>query len=305
MTRLFLLTALICSPVYANPGVLPPPDSFVVRLLSPHNPHKVFLQLKDRLLQQHDPLALRDLYRLAGKNQADAQSLLGYVYDNGIAPANRDARLAGQLWHAAAKQGDPVAMHNLGVLYWHGRGVTRNTDLAQKLFTLAGQHGVARSKAILGQWAEARHDYRTALTLYTDCLPIRYLPNAKTRYSLLLMKTGDMTSTNNREEVYTQLRAAADRWDVEAQYTLARLHAEGVVVRQSFPDTVFWLEVLRRNPAAKPYWSSRDAFIRAYRIGETDRQTGLEMARMWLGTEPRIIPAVDYGKSIIEKDAVF
>lgn len=133
----------------------------------------------------------------------------------------------------------------------------------------------------------------------------RSLPNTKTRFALLLMRTGDMTLPNIREEVYIQLRAAADRWDIEAQYTLARLHAEGVVIRQSLPDAVFWLEVLRRNPVAKPYWSSRDAFIRAYRIGEIDRQTGLDMARIWLGTEPRIIPVVDYGKSIIEKDAVF
>lgn len=271
----------------------------------PHNPQKSFLEARNRLIQQHDPAAPSDLYKLAKTGMVDAKTALGYAYDNGIAPVKTNAKLAGQFWQAAARQGDAIAMHNLGVLYWQGRGVPRNQPLAETLFNLAGSRGVSRSKAILGQLAEARHDYATAMTHYRDCLPIRFLPNAKTRYSLLLMQTGDMTSPNNREEVYTQLRAAADRWDIDAQYTLARLHAEGVVIRQSLPDAVFWLEVLRRNPAAKKYWSSLDDFVRAYKIGDADLQTGKEMARMWLGDDPKIIPPVDYTRSILEKESIF
>lgn len=269
------------------------------------DPRKPLLDAKNRLIRYHDPSALRRLYSLAEKGDTEARTILGYAYDHGIAPAAANSRLAGQLWLAAARQGDPIALHNLGVLYWQGRGVARSLPLAEKLFALSGSRGVIRSKAILGQLAEARHDYAAALAHYKDCLPYRTLPNAKSRYSILLMRTGDMTSANHREEVYTQLRAAADRWDIDAQYTLARLHAEGVVIRHSLPDAVFWLEVLRRNPAAKPYWSSRDAFIRAYRIGETDIQTGKEMARMWLGDDPAFTPAVDYTRSILEKDPVF
>lgn len=271
----------------------------------PHDPQKSFLEVRNRLIQQHDPAALSDLYKLAKTGMVDAQTALGYAYDNGISPAKTNAKLAGQFWQAAARQGDAIAMHNLGVLYWQGRGVPRNQPLAETLFNLAGSRGIGRSKAILGQLAEARQDYATAMTHYRDCLPIRFLPNAKTRYSLLLMRTGDMTSPNNREEVYTQLRAAADRWDIDAQYTLARLHAEGVVIRQSLPDAVFWLEVLRRNPAAKKYWSSLDDFVRAYKIGDADMQTGKEMARMWLGDDPKIIPPVDYTRSILEKETIF
>ncbi len=266
---------------------------------------KALMEARNNLIQDHNPSALNNLYAFAKTGVVEAQTVLGYAYDNGIAPVKANARLAGQFWKAAARQGDAIAMHNLGVLYWQGRGVPRNQPLAETLFQLAGGRGVARSKAILGQLAEARHDYATALANYRECLPFRYLPNAKTRYALLLMRTGDMSLTNNREEIYTQLRAAADRWDIEAQYTLARLHAEGVVIRQSLPDAVFWLEVLRRNPAAKSYWASRDDFSRAYRIGETDMQTGKEMARMWLGDDPRIIPPVDYTRSLLERDRIF
>lgn len=255
-------------------------------------------------MERHEPGVLIGLYRLAGEGLSEAQALLGFAFDNGIAPAGKNPKLAGRFWRMAAQQGHPVALYNLGVLYSEGRGVAGNTTLAKQLLTLAAEKGVARAHYLLGRMAEAGKNPNEALKHYRECLPYRPLAHAKSRYALLLLKTADMSQTNLREEVFTQLRAAAERWDVEAQYTLARLHAEGVVVGKSLPEAVFWLDLARRNPYDTRYRGSLDDFIRAYGISRSDLDAGHDMVKAWMDDATPIPRPMDYAASIREPDPV-
>ena len=76
---------------------------------------------------------------LAERGDAQAQALLGFMYEHGRAVAqNYDAAV---YWYScAAEQGHPTAQYLLGLMYGKGHGVVRNNVLAYKWLNLAAAH---------------------------------------------------------------------------------------------------------------------------------------------------------------------
>ena len=104
-------------------------------------------------------------YRLAAdKGDATAQSILGFMYDNGEGVPQDDTE-AVKWYRLAADQGDAGAQSNLGVMYAKGEGVPQDYVLAHLWFNLAAAQGdanavdnrdIAASKMTRDQLAEAQ-----------------------------------------------------------------------------------------------------------------------------------------------------
>lgn len=77
------------------------------------------------------------------------------------------------------KAGDSVAIYNLGILYLNGRGVPRNLQTAEQLFTLAGQQDMYRATYILGQMKEAKKIGLRQLTHTHNAVPLNTSHNVK------------------------------------------------------------------------------------------------------------------------------
>lgn len=76
------------------------------------------------------------LMPLAAQGIADAQALLGFLYEYGKG-VPQNFVLAGEWYGCAAEQGQATAQYFLGLLYDKGRGVPRDVVLSQKWLILA------------------------------------------------------------------------------------------------------------------------------------------------------------------------
>ena len=89
--------------------------------------------------------AANELSPLALRGNARAQTLLGFMYENGFGvPQAYDA--ATDLYQRAAVQGDPSAQSRLGLSYDKGHGVPQSVVLAYKWLDLAAAHAPRRER---------------------------------------------------------------------------------------------------------------------------------------------------------------
>ena len=80
--------------------------------------------------------ALRLLNPLAAEGNAEAQAVLGKMYETGQGVAKNDAEAA--IWYRkAADQGDARAQYNLGIMYDFGQGVPQSSAEAAKWYSKA------------------------------------------------------------------------------------------------------------------------------------------------------------------------
>lgn len=79
--------------------------------------------------------------RLANEGSLDDQMNLAYMYLYGINGVEADVGKAVKYYEMASQQNDPIALNNLGSLYFSGIGVDENRDLAVNLFNKAAELG--------------------------------------------------------------------------------------------------------------------------------------------------------------------
>jgi uncharacterized protein len=89
--------------------------------------------------------AVNILTPLALRGNANAQALLGFMYENGFgAPQAYDA--AADLYFQAASRGNPFAQCMLGLMYDKGHGVPQDFILAYKWLNLAAARASKRER---------------------------------------------------------------------------------------------------------------------------------------------------------------
>lgn len=82
----------------------------------------------------------------AREGDAQAQFLLGVLYDQGAGGIARDNQLASRWFKAAAEQGHTTAQFNLGNAYKHGRGVEKDTGQAIYWWQQAADKGMPNAQ---------------------------------------------------------------------------------------------------------------------------------------------------------------
>ncbi len=109
--------------------------------------------------------ALRLWRPLAEQGNADAQTRLGVMYENGQGVPEDYAR-AVKWYRLAAHQGNGTALLNLGAMYAHGRGVPQAYVQAHICFNLSASRlppGKDRDKAVQDRDAVAEHMTRAQI----------------------------------------------------------------------------------------------------------------------------------------------
>jgi len=92
--------------------------------------------------------AMNDWLPLANKGVALAQNNMGTIWDHGCPAAGiqQDFAQAFHWYSLAAKNGEPMAMRNLGWYYQRGLGVTQNIDIAREWYVTAARWGNQRAQ---------------------------------------------------------------------------------------------------------------------------------------------------------------
>jgi uncharacterized protein len=86
-----------------------------------------------------DATAVRLWRPLADKGDAEAQTSLGFMYQEGWG-VPQDYEQALTWFRKAANQGDASAQFNIGLLYADGQGVPQDYELAHMWFNLSAAH---------------------------------------------------------------------------------------------------------------------------------------------------------------------
>jgi uncharacterized protein len=89
--------------------------------------------------------AFRKLRPLAERGQAEAQALLGFMYQHGSG-VPQDQVIAAHWYSSAAEQGHVGAQYQLGLLYDKGHGVPQSAVIAYKWLNLAATRAQPRER---------------------------------------------------------------------------------------------------------------------------------------------------------------
>ena len=131
------------------------------------------------------------------------------AYDRG------DYETAYRLYKPLAERGSPVARSNLGLMYYHSRGVSQDYAEAMKWFRKAADQGDS-----VGQ------------------------------YYIGLMYYNGKTVPQNYDVATKWFRKAADQGDADAQYSLGLMYATGKGVPQDYVLAYMWLDLASKRDSA-------------------------------------------------------
>lgn len=250
---------------------------------------------------------------LARGGNADAQYLVGLLYDEGGTDLAIDRAEAARWYRLAAEQGHAAASNNLGLLHYRGDGVARDPEEALRLYRAAAAAGHARATHNLGVMqllghAGPREDAATHLREAADAhepvsafllaaaieqgvaAPVdqdesirRYrqaaesgLPEAQILLARRLIADRDNDDDDTCAEALRWLRRAADAGSLDAEVDLALVHLRGIGMAADRT------EARRRLEAAAARGSARAAYATGV-LAQHDPTVDAGAALAWYG----------------------
>ncbi len=159
----------------------------------------------------------------ADQGHAEAQTLLGFLYQNG-AGVVEDKAEAARWYRKAADQGWADAQYRLGVSYVHGEGVIENKAEAVKWFCKAADQGFAAAQHCLGLCYHlgegVTKNYAKAVKWYRKAADQGYVA---AQNNLGVCYEDGEGVTKNKAQAIKWYRKAADQGDEKAKEALKRL----------------------------------------------------------------------------------
>lgn len=222
--------------------------------------------------------ALRLLRAPAEAGNADAQLLLGIMYQDGEG-VPKDAALAAQWIRKAAEQANATAEFALGVMYHQAMGVPKDDAAAVRWLEKAAKE-VPPAVFVLAKLHEENGNYAEALKWYR-----------------LLASQGDADSQNDVGHMYETgrgvaqnygeaakwYRLAADQGNAEAQNNLGALYAKGQGVPRDDVQAYMWfaLSAAQDNAPAAENRKATAAAMTPAQIAEAEK-----LVRAWKAKSP-------------------
>ncbi|WP_411819481.1 tetratricopeptide repeat protein [Hyphococcus formosus] len=178
---------------------------------------------------------------------ADAQHLLGYLYENGFG-VTRDLQHAVNLYLRAARGGNAEAQFALGELAYEGEGIEQNAKTAAGWYLLAAKQDHALAKLRLGVlYAEGngvKRDRQKALSYFEDAA-IAGEPIAQRNLAIAYLSGDGVAQNLGKAAEWFELAAA--KGDAVANYNLGLLYQSG---RIGPPDLTASAEKMRAGAEA-------------------------------------------------------
>jgi TPR repeat protein len=186
------------------------------------------------------PTALREFRPLAEQGDADAQFLLGVMYDEGWGVA-QDYAAAVRWYRKSAVQGDASAQYNLGLMYNNGQGVPQDYAAAVRWYRKAAAQGYADAQFLLGvMYDEGRgvaQDYAAAVSWFRKAAA---QGNASAQYNLGVKYDKGQGVPQDFAEAVKWYRKAAVKGYTDAQVNLGFMYGKGQGVLQDYVQAHKW-----------------------------------------------------------------
>lgn len=172
-----------------------------------------------------------------------AEYSIGLMYLQGTSATPQNLKVAAGYVNQSATDGNCLAQHSLGAMYFSGEGMEQNYTAAVKWYKAAAGQNVTESEDSLGfmymNGIGVKQNYRTALEWY---------------------------------------QKAADKGNEEAQGYLGYMYANGVGVSQNDELAVHWLQL----SAAQGYPASQKLLAQMYIEGRGGLNKDPQMAAKWI-----------------------
>jgi len=189
--------------------------------------------------------------KVAEQGDANAQLVLGVMYDNGRGVKQDDA-VAVKWYRKAAEQGNVEAQHNLGVMYANGQGVKQDFAEAGTWYRKAAEQGFAAAQNNLGvMYANGRgvkQDFAEAVKWYRKAAE---QGDANAQYNFGAMYDNGQGVKQDNAEAAKWYRKAAEQGYANAQYGLGLMYANGRGVKLDFAEAEKWYRKAAEQGYAK------------------------------------------------------
>lgn len=184
--------------------------------------------------------AVKWYLKAAEQEHVDAQSSLGYMYENGMGVA-KDYKASEEWYRKAAEKGDADAQYSLGNLYLSGQGVAQDYFEAVKWYRLSAEKGDNEAQYELGELYESGlgvdKDVEEAIGWYGKAADSGYV-EAQSKLGRLYLY-GEGVSTDYAEALKWFLKAAGQE-DAFAQNSLGHMFHYGKGVAQNLSQAMYW-----------------------------------------------------------------
>ncbi len=153
-----------------------------------------------------------------------------------------DYQSARSHWEPLAKDGDPRAQYNLGVMYERGHGVSANPERAFELWTKAASQDMLWAQHNLGlaliSGTAQDPDYQAGLAWLTKSSDAGFAPS---HFALGQLYARGLGVEPNPQKAVSLYSLAADKGIAEAQYELGRAYRDGIGTEPDLMLSTTWL----------------------------------------------------------------
>jgi TPR repeat protein len=177
---------------------------------------------------------------LAEGGNADAQTMLGIIYEEGQG-VSQDYAAAATWYRRAADQGDPDAQFYLACMHDLGKGLPIDPAAAASWLSKAADQGHTDAQFNLGVMYEegigVSQDHHAAVTWYRNAAEQGH---AKAQNNLGTMFVKAQGVPQDYDSAADWFRKAAAQGDVEGQFNLALMYENGTGVPQDQHAAMTW-----------------------------------------------------------------
>jgi TPR repeat protein len=177
---------------------------------------------------------------LAEGGNADAQTMLGIIYEegHGVSP---DYAVAVTWYRRAADQGHPDAQFYLACMHDFGKGVPLDPEAAVKWLSKAADQGHTDAQFNLGVMYEegigVSQDHHAAVSWYREAAEQGH---AKAQNNLGTMFVNGLGVSQDSYSAAAWFRKAAAQGDIEGQFNLGLMYENGTGVPQDQHVAMSW-----------------------------------------------------------------
>ena len=203
---------------------------------------------------------------------------VGQDYNKGYDAAKiGDYETALKEWRPLAEKKNALAQYQIGLLYQHGKGVSKNLVKAATWYRLAAEQNLGSAQSSLGKFylsgRGVKRDFKKAL-YWSKRGAFQGEAAAQTRLAFIL-RYGKGTKRNIPESLIWYKKAAEQGY-VPAQDSLATIYANGKIVGRSYLLAFKWLNISslfgsKKGPGYR-HWVSKKLTAQekkeAYRLAE-------------------------------------
>lgn len=207
------------------------------------------------LINSDNKKGLEKVREIANSGNADAQLLVGIMYQMGVGGEEHQSDAA-YYFRMAAEQGLASAQTNLGKCYLAGEGVHEDDKKAFEWFEKAAKQDDAEGQYQLGRCLEEGWGCEKVENLAFQY----YLKSANQGYALAQIQVGfcylDGIGVNTNEQgTFEWFKKAAEQDNPDGQYLLGACYAEGTGVIKNSYEAVKWYKKAAEQGIAKAQYN--------------------------------------------------